>query len=253
MNIGKGANCIISLLHHFLSDHHFGEASICVHADNCSGQNKNRFMMQYFAWRVLSTLSKRVEISFLLVGHTKFAPDWCFGLLKQRYWRTKVGCLKDIENVVNSSAVVNHTQLVGLEDGTVIVPQYDWAKFFNPYFKRQAFKGIKSMHNLVFSSDHPGKALVRERTDSDVKVIELLSQNSQLWTPSSTVLPPVIVPPGLSRERKEYLYEKIREYCPDYSKDIVCPHPDVVSTLCSSASSSPSGSLSPSPKRPCMR
>lgn len=40
--------------------------------------------MQYLAWRVRSGLNKRVEISFLLVGHTKFAPDWSFGLLKQK-------------------------------------------------------------------------------------------------------------------------------------------------------------------------
>ena len=39
----------ISLLHHYLSHHNFGETSITLHADNCSGQNKNRFMMQYLA------------------------------------------------------------------------------------------------------------------------------------------------------------------------------------------------------------
>ena len=36
------------------------------------------------------------------------------------YRRTRVGCLKDIENLVNSSAVVNHTQLVGQVDGAVM-------------------------------------------------------------------------------------------------------------------------------------
>ena len=60
-------------------------------------------------------------------GHTKFAPDWCFGLLKQKFRKTKVGCLDDIVKVVNDSSVVNHAQLVGKEDGTIIVPQYDWA------------------------------------------------------------------------------------------------------------------------------
>ena len=42
MNIGKGGNCIISLIHHFLQQHNFGEAHLRLHADNCSGQNKNR-------------------------------------------------------------------------------------------------------------------------------------------------------------------------------------------------------------------
>ena len=47
--------------------------------------------MQYLTWRVLTGLNKRIEISFMLVGHTKFAPDWCFGLVKQRFRRTRVG------------------------------------------------------------------------------------------------------------------------------------------------------------------
>lgn len=45
MNIGKGGNCIISLLHHFLETHNFGEAHLKLHADNCSGQNKNRLVL----------------------------------------------------------------------------------------------------------------------------------------------------------------------------------------------------------------
>ena len=42
MNVGKGANCIISFLHHYLQNNSFGEANLCLHADNCCGQNKNR-------------------------------------------------------------------------------------------------------------------------------------------------------------------------------------------------------------------
>ena len=42
-NTGKGTNTIISLLHHFLATHGLGETSVHFHADNCCGQNKNRF------------------------------------------------------------------------------------------------------------------------------------------------------------------------------------------------------------------
>ena len=134
MNTGKGANNIISMLHHFLQTHSLGEATLHLHADNCSGQNKNRFMMQYLAWQVLVGLNKKIALSFLIVGHTKF---WCFGLFKQTYRRTKVDCLDDIVQVVESSAVVNHAQLVGTQDGTVLVPTYDWAKFFDKPFRQE--------------------------------------------------------------------------------------------------------------------
>ena len=75
-------------------------------------------------------LNKKITVSFLIVGHMKFSPDWCFGLFKQAFRRTKIGCLDDIVRVVESSAVVNHAQLVGTQDGEVLVPTYDWADFF---------------------------------------------------------------------------------------------------------------------------
>ena len=40
-------------------------------------------MIQYLAWRVIAGLNESVELSFMLVGHTKFAPDRFFGLLKK--------------------------------------------------------------------------------------------------------------------------------------------------------------------------
>ena len=71
----------------FLAMHNFGEAHL--HTDNCSGQNKNRYIMQYLEWYVLSGLNISITLSFLIVGHTKFSPDWCFGLLKQAYRQTR--------------------------------------------------------------------------------------------------------------------------------------------------------------------
>lgn len=163
----------------------------------------------------------------MLVGHTKFAPDWCFGLLKQKFRKTKVGCLSDIAKVVDESATVNSAELVGKEDGTVLIKQYDWAEFFKPVFKATAFKGIKKLHHLVFSKDTPGCAIVREYPDSTIKKLTLLSSDCEDWSPVPSDLPPELLPPGLSQERKEYLYSKIREFCPPDCKDIVCPDPHV--------------------------
>ena len=105
--MGKGANAIISMLHHFFDVHGFGERHVHLHADNCVGQNKNRFLMYYLMWRVMAGLYDEATISFLPVGHTKFAPDWCFGLMKQCFRRTKIGDLDDIANCVSLSSAVN--------------------------------------------------------------------------------------------------------------------------------------------------
>ena len=83
----------------------------------------------------MNGLNKTITLSFLIVGHTKFMPDSCFGLLKQRMRRTNIECLDDIVQTINKSACVNHTQLVGTQDGEVLVPTYDWLSFFAMYFK----------------------------------------------------------------------------------------------------------------------
>ena len=181
--------------------------------------------MQYLAWRVLCGLNRTIEISFLLVGHTKFAPDWCFGLLKQKFRKTLVGCLNDLVRVVNQSAHTNSAQLVGREDNTTIVTQFDWAGYFQPFFKRGAFDGIKSWHHLVFSSATPGKAKVKDHCNAEEKTPSLLKKDHLGWKPRPLDLPPILPPPGLPRERRRYLYEKIQEFVPEQHRDTVCPPP----------------------------
>ena len=45
VDAGKGANTVVSLLHHFFETHSLGENHVHLHADNCVGQNKNNTMM----------------------------------------------------------------------------------------------------------------------------------------------------------------------------------------------------------------
>ncbi len=65
----------------------------------CTGQNKNNAMVQYLLWRSMTNRHTNITLSFLVVGHTKFSPNWCFGLLKRLYRRTVVGSLNDIAEV----------------------------------------------------------------------------------------------------------------------------------------------------------
>ena len=159
--------------------------------------------MQYLAWRVLSGLNKSIMLSFLIVGHTKFSPDWCFGLFKQAYRKTKIGCLDDIVRVVEKSAEANHAQLVGTQDGRVLVPTYDWAAFFDHPFRQIALKGIKNMHHLRFTDNKPGYVYVKDSIDSPERIIKLVQDEK--WKPQPHNLPPVIPPPGLSLERQQII------------------------------------------------
>lgn len=104
-----------------------------------------------------------ITLSFLPVGHTKFAPDWCFGSLKRQYKRTKVGSLRSIAEVVNKSADCNHAQLVSREDGSTIVPIYNWTDFFAPRMKK--ITGIKKRHHFRFKSASLGLVFTKEQCD----------------------------------------------------------------------------------------
>ena len=119
--------------------------------------------------------------------------------------------------------MVNHAQLVGSQDGSVLVPTYDWEQFFDSPFRQKALKGVKAMHHLTFTESKRGVALVKDTINSPEREVMLLKNTS--WKPQADDLPAVIPPPGLSLERRQYLYEKIREFCPPHCQDLVCPDP----------------------------
>ena len=215
VDMGKGSNAIVSMLHYF-AHHGLGEEEVHVHlhADNCGGQNKNAIMVQYLLWRVTTGQHKQITFSFMIPGHTKFSSDWCFGRFK-KYRRTNVGGLTDLVRVVNKSA---SEQPSGLKDGSVTVTTYDWQEYFKSFCTK--IKGMKKLL-LRFESAHPGYIFVKERAGSiEVKrsILKVMS-----WSPKADQLPPVLpLPPsGLSNQRQWYLYSMIREFCPENLKDVV--------------------------------
>jgi hypothetical protein len=47
--------------------------AVYFHADNCTGQNKNNIMIQFFIWCVATKILDHVELKFMVKGHTKFS------------------------------------------------------------------------------------------------------------------------------------------------------------------------------------
>jgi hypothetical protein len=156
----------------------------------------------------------------MLVGHTKFSPDWCFGLFKQRYRRTFVSSLGDIAEVVNTSADVNVPQLVGTQTGEPVVTVYDWATFLGGHFR--SVPQLKSYHHFSFTAKQPGVVVMQEYSDSAGASYKMMCDE---WTPLPNELPHVVRPSGLSLARQWYLHRQIREYCREGTEDLVCPMP----------------------------
>ena len=112
--------------------------------------------MWYYLWRVNNGLHSSINYDFLLPGHTKFAPDWCFGLVKQKTRRTFISSLFDIARAVEESASVNVAEFVGLHNGTVRVPTFDWATSLGQFYKK--LPNIKSYFHSRFDKEFPGTA-----------------------------------------------------------------------------------------------
>ena len=110
-----GSNSVVSMLHHHL-DTNAADKSLHFHADNCTGQNKNKTVLGYLAWRCVTGLSEQIELSFMRVGHTLSAMDCYFGLIKKRWHSTENYTM---ENAVEKSSNANRSCHILLEMAAV--------------------------------------------------------------------------------------------------------------------------------------
>ena len=133
--------------------------------------------MNYLMWRVLTGRHSSITYFFLVVGHTKFSPDWCFGLFKRLFKRTLVSSISEIAGVVERSASCNVAQIVHTEEKEV-VPTRDWVSFLLPNFKR--INGIKTFHHFRFCNTSLGTVFVsdvqvcHQRKDTTLMVFDLI-------------------------------------------------------------------------------
>ena len=102
--------------------------------------------------------------------------------------------------------VVNEPQLVGTQDGSTVVPMYNWVTFFDEGTTKVPH--TKSYQHFRFSSKHSGKIFVKSSSKGVEKEVNILRSNHNLLE----TFPSTITPTGLSHERQLYLYERIRDF-----------------------------------------
>lgn len=222
----KNANTVISLMDHFFTNYGLGEKWVHLTADNCPGQNKNNALIQYLVYRVLTGLHDKIELSFLIVGHTKFSPDGYFGLIKRHYRKSKVYTHEQLADIVTSSSRSGHNVCIPISRNTPTSVNYrDWSSWLSQYFK--TIKGISNYHHFVIERKNPSIILTKERQDSEEVKIDIAKKKfpfSKSHPPKR--LPNHLLPSGLSLKRQWYLYDQIRCHIPhERDKDQTCPIP----------------------------
>ena len=130
--------------------------------------------------------------------------------------------MQDIVEVVEKSAHVNYAQQVGTQSGEIIVPTYNWQGLLSPFFKR--IPSITKFHQFKITKNNNGKVILtlRKYSNTTETTVDVLKSTC---TCIPTNLPEIIQPKGLSLDRQWYLHDKIRQFCSDDYKDLVCPKP----------------------------
>ena len=149
------------MLHHYFDANSHGEIGCHLHADNCVGQNKNKTTLHYLAWRCLNRFHRKINLHFMIAGHTKCLCDSCFGMLKKKYRRSEVDGIEQLEQVVEQSAKSNTVSRCGE------FQWFSWDAFFNRYFK--PVKGIGKFHHFMFTAEEPGILYAKQKRDAPEK------------------------------------------------------------------------------------
>ena len=166
--------------------------------------------------------NETIQLSFMIVGHTKFAPDRFFGMVKKNYKRTFVSTLDDIQNVVKKSMLSgqNIPQVTKTTEGRRLVTWYDWKSMFSVNFK--SIPNITCYHHFRFDHKFPGKVFVQELVNSPELEITILST---IIDPR--ILPEELEPKGMDINRRWYLFEEVAKFCSSpETANITCPRPE---------------------------
>lgn len=121
----------------------------------------------------------------------------------------------------SSNAEVNKAQLVATHDDCILVPLYDWSSFLGQYFKK--IPHIKKFHHFRFSKNEPSIVYCKELLSSPEQAFQSLKDHAVI--PPASVLPQTINLEGLSKERRNYLFREIRQFCRSGTEDLVAPVP----------------------------
>eukprot|EP00977_Amphora_coffeiformis_P007840 scaffold1724_cov158-Amphora_coffeaeformis.AAC.6 len=128
----KGGNNVASLLFKDLHDRGWVDKEkgpreeLTVVMDNCAGQNKNKMVLRMLALVTELGIYKRVNVAFLVAGHTKNICDRLFNLLKLVYRKSNLFGMHQLLGVLNTAEDVT---AIGVKPKTFMIGKLWKTKF----------------------------------------------------------------------------------------------------------------------------
>ena len=150
------------------------------------------------------------------IGHTRCMVDACFGLLKKRYRSSDCDTMEHLKTTVELSAKCNSVQLYSWE-------WREWDSFLSTSFR--PYPGIRKIQHFRFTNKSPGIVFTRAACDDPESQFNLLKRGVRVNQFRVDRLPQILVPPGISATRAQYLHDEIREFVFPEFRDALCPSP----------------------------
>lgn len=116
-------------MHHGLNIYGYGEKECLLHADNCEGQNKNKFVIAYLAWRVITGLHHQITYLMQVVGQTRCLIDTGFARAKKLFRRSDCDSMRELQQVFERSSSKNKGILYEIGEDTS-----NWKEFLEQFF-----------------------------------------------------------------------------------------------------------------------
>ena len=231
----KGANNVASMLVHYLKtnvlskhqlDHHnIPKEELNLIMDNCGGQNKNGVIIKLGAYMVEKGWFKRVNLVFLIKGHTKNTCDRMFNLLKKRWHHSNVFSFEQSLDILNSMDQVNAIDASELH--------FDYNELLSKFYRQPVSGSINKNHIFQFCRDSLHNSLLTTKRSDNVVIssTQPLRYDPRMRKSCYRKLcliyaqPNKLDGPGLKPIKHLHLYTKWRKILPQEYKDVTCPLP----------------------------
>ena len=151
----KNTDHTVSFLSHYVetvSACHPWIKRLALFLDNATSTNKNKFMFAWAMELVSTGTINHIHISFMLAGHTKFAPDRLFATIGSAYKSSDIFTISELQ------ALCAQTAQTIIENGEKVLA---WRESLGE--KYSDLPGVRKLHDFLIVRAHNGQVVMKVR------------------------------------------------------------------------------------------